>query len=130
MPNPKPIRLDPVYQGASFNLASMINKVVGVTLTPIVQADLSAIALAVYDSTNTATAVYTEDLTIADVIFDTAQPWDKDSDGYNFLHVIDPDALPAGGKTYHFEYTFTPETGHPILETFVVPTIGRASASS
>jgi len=126
----KPITLDPVYEGSSFTLAAMINRLVGVTETPIEQADLTSIRLRVYDQTDPTTATFDGTLPISSVIFDTPQAWDKDADGYNFLYVTEPDQVPLGGRNYHFEFTFTPVAGYPILETFIVPTIGRHGASS
>lgn len=63
-------------------------------------------------------------LTVADVVFDTLQPWDVDDVGYNFRGVIPPEALGEididdfpKGQWVRVDVLVTPTSGDP----FVVP---------
>lgn len=89
------------------------------------QADISSIALKVYDSADRTTTIATATPVVADTIYDTLQtggPWSKDSTGYNFRYLTTASQLPAGNKTYRFEFMVTPASGAPMAIVYEVPT--------
>jgi hypothetical protein len=76
----------------------------------VVQAQISAISVKVFPPSGSA---YSATPAVNSVIFDTLQQdarWPFDDDGYNFLHVLPPDAFPVGGK-HRIEYRFTAAGG-------------------
>lgn len=76
------------------------------------QADLSAIAIKVFNVADPSTAVLDTALTIANVIFDTLQTdWDADSTGYNFKTTLASTVLATGGALYRAEVKFTTTGG-------------------
>jgi hypothetical protein len=97
-----------------------IARVVGLDGEVVVQADISSIALEVYDedSDTPTTSVLSAVPVVASTIFDTLQVdsrWGEDDIGYNFRYAILASALTAvGGHTYRCEFLLTPSSGGPI----------------
>lgn len=78
----------------------------------IKQADVSAIAVKVFDVSNDNAVTLTATPAASAVIFDTLQTdWDADSTGYNFKYNIATTAFPTGGNTYKFEVSITTTGG-------------------
>ena len=110
------------YQLAGFPRAARIDGWLG---TPLVRADLSAIAYAVFDLDNANADTGHGALAVADVINDTLQVdarWDADALGYNFLWVVPGSCFPVGGHRYQVQLLFTPAAGQLIRDEFVVKT--------
>jgi len=51
--------------------------------------------------------------TVASVVYDTMQPWSKDSTGYNLKIEPDADVYFASGGWHRIESIVTPSTGQP-----------------
>jgi len=78
----------------------------------ITQATLTTITYYVYDL-ETKEQVATDTLTIASVVYDTAQTdsgWPY-SDGFNFATILPATCFPNGGRDYRVEVIFDPATG-------------------
>lgn len=111
----------------------ILARVVGMAAANITVASISSIQLKVYDVEDVAgtpTEVASRSITVdSTVIFDTLQTgsgWDltEDADGFNFKVEVLPADIPAGGKTYRFEFKFT-DTNSKIWHVVVdVPTLG------
>ena len=87
-------------------------RVVGIDADEITQADVSSIALKVFDedAADPDTAVSEASLTVSAVVFDTLQTdarWQVDTTGYNFRYTIPAAALATGDHTYTVEFVFT-----------------------
>jgi len=101
-------------------------------VTPLVQADVSAVAYTISDvSASLAEAVTGHDaqaLAVASVIFDTLQsgaPWTTDAAGYNFRFspsIAENAAFPDWGTTYLLVVTLTRNSGDPIVFAWRVRT--------
>lgn len=93
----------------------------------MLQADIQSIDLKVFEQGKPGTVIDTQTLTVSQVVFDTLQTdarWTKDATGYNFRYQTLVTQLPDGGKTYVFEFKFTPAGGGPIFHAvFHVPTL-------
>lgn len=93
----------------------------------MLQADISAINLQVYQKGRPATIIDAQDPSPAAVIFDALQTdarWTKDATGYNFRYQTLVTQLPRGNRTYVFEFKFTPTAGGPVFHAvFEVPTL-------
>jgi len=73
-----------------------------------VQADVATIAYTVYDRSGLAVTGHNNvSLVVADVISNSLIGWPIDDRGYNFFHVITPDAFPANAGRRVAVYTFT-----------------------
>lgn len=91
----------------------------------MLQEDIEAIDLKVFEQGKPGTAIDSQTLAVADVVFDELQTdrWTKDSTGYNFRYQTRVEQLPHGNRTYVFEFKFTPTGGGPIFHAvFHVPT--------
>lgn len=91
-----------------------------------VQADVTSIVRKVFDlaSDTPTTAIATDTLTVANVVFDTLQTdarWTKDSTGYNFRDRIAGTNFPTGGHTYRVEYFFTGSASESFFVVFEHP---------
>lgn len=90
----------------------------------VLQAEISSIALAVWDITTGArVAVTTATPVVAATVFDTLQTnngWTQDDTGYNFRHAIDSAAFPTEGRVYEVVYTFTPTSGAVFDARFII----------
>ncbi|MDE0913894.1 MAG: hypothetical protein OSB57_01800 [Planctomycetota bacterium] len=99
-------RLD-VEEKGSVTVMDRLTKPVG---TYLLQADVESIVLRVFDTTSgtPGVMVYSELLDVEDVIEDvanTALPWDRDTIGSTFRHVLEGyHVFKSGGKTYRLEY--------------------------
>ena len=85
----------------------------------LLQADLGTITYKVFD---VATKVETgsDSLTVANVIFDTAQTnsgWPYD-DGFNFKFLLPASAFPNGNRKYRVEFIVTPTSAEPFPIVF------------
>lgn len=91
------------------------------------QADLSSIALSVYDECDPSTAIATATLTISAVVFNTLQTdarWTLDSTGYNFAYWTATTHMPHGNRTYRFEIKYTHaggQVGHQVWRCKTIP---------
>lgn len=54
--------------------------------------------------------------------------WTKDNEGYNFLYVLPPGAVPEGSKVYRVEFAFTFTAYHPA--TFALDLVTQEILSS
>lgn len=79
----------------------------------LLQANVHTVVRKVYDlsSSTPSTAINTQSLTVADVIYDTAQSWSKDSVGWNFADAIPGTVMTSPGSTYRVDYTVTLASG-------------------
>ena len=87
--------------------------------TPLLQANLSAIAITVTDITTGTATLATTTLTVSSVIFDTLQGWEVDNVGYNFRYTVAASAFPTGGSTYAIDVKWThtdARVGHTVWE--------------
>jgi hypothetical protein len=90
------------------------------------QADISSISLQVWDIDRDFQVGATENLTVANVVFDTLQTdarWTADSTGYNFRYTGTAAQVSKGGSTYRYEFKITPASGEVYHIVFDVPTI-------
>ena len=64
----------------------------------------------------------------SDVVFDALQTralnpiWTKNAAGFNFRYDVLNAQIPTGGKTYRFEFWFTPASGIRFVQVFKVQT--------
>lgn len=114
-----------IEQGAVFagGVAVLLSRVVGLDGTPITQASLSSITLDVWpDGHPDVFTIDSEDIPVADVVFDTLQTndprWTGDDEGYNFAHQIAADAFPDPGKRYIVRYTLVDPDENPYILKF------------
>lgn len=110
-----------------------MSRVYGAAATAILQADLSSIALYVYDRTTQEQVGVTLALTVSAVIFDTLQTdarWTKDATGYNFRTTISGATyFPDGDTSYRVEIIGTPVSGSTFLIAVLdVETLNRMSS--
>jgi hypothetical protein len=116
--------------------AVLMARVVGSDGGYLAQADCSAIEYTIWllndHDPNEEVAVEGHDaveLAVAGVVYDTLQtadPWDKDTIGYNFKHEIDISeyqAFALRGRRYLVVVKITPTSGQPILLEFGPSTI-------
>ncbi len=101
--------------------ATVAGLVQGQLGTPITQASLSAISYQVVrlDNAGVETVTGSGTLTIADVVFDTAQTGDPRyplSGGFNFMAVIPASCFAVGGRTHRIEVTFVPVSGENFVQ--------------
>lgn len=75
----------------------------------LLQADISTIVRKTYrlDSSTPDTAIDTTSLTVANVIYDTAQTWSRDSVGWNFADAISSSVITVAGAMYRIDYIIT-----------------------
>lgn len=121
----QPIKVSPVYEdGNCYILGYVTDLTDGAAVQ---QADLSSIALKVFDSKLPGEdATYDGTLTIANVIFDTLQTgfgW-TGTVGFNLKVLVTPAMIPRGGTTYRFEFKFTTTGGLVMFSVVELPTIG------
>jgi hypothetical protein len=66
----------------------------------------------------------TGNLTVADVMFNALQIWNKDDTGFTFGWAFDGDLIPLPDKSYRFVLRFTIRPDHPVVnlqgKSFVV----------
>lgn len=92
--------------------------------TPYTQSDISSIALTLYLVQDGEPGIVPGfdglAVVVADHIFNSLQPWDFDSLGYNFSYTIDADLL-VGSGTYeaHFRFNFG-SASHVVRREFLV----------
>jgi len=116
--------------------ATLLARVVGATGVVINRADLAAVKYSIFllddrdpDGQTPVDGHTGVALTVAGVLFDTLQRdalWTRDTDGYNFKHVLDVSAHQAftiAGRAYRVVYELTPTSGQPILVRFRVHVI-------
>lgn len=90
---------------------------------PLVQTDLSAISYRTFDLSTNLEVGASENLTIANVIFDTLQTptldprWTIDSTGFNFKFAHPASKRPEGDRKYRAEVLFVPLAGdsYPVV---------------
>jgi hypothetical protein len=87
----------------------------------LLQADLGTISYKVFRrDQNTYTETATGSLTVANVIFDTAQTdsgWPYDA-GFNFKYLVPAAAFPTGDRHYRIEFVVTPSGSQPFPIVF------------
>jgi len=91
---------------------SIMARITGTDGANIVQADVSAITLAVYDPTGTVITP-APTVVVATSVFNTLQTdsrWTADSTGYNFRYDVAATVMSSPG-TYRYEFKFTPASG-------------------
>lgn len=97
----------------------LMARVLGYDGDPIQQADITSISRKVFDG---GTTISTDDLVVADVIFDALQTgdsrWDADDTGFNVLDIVPAASLPNGDTVYRVEYLFTPASGEVFHDVF------------
>ncbi len=92
----------------------------------LVQADVDNIVLRVFERPvdSPAAEVFSETLTVADVVFDSMQTdarWRGDSVGYNFRYTITaPQLVAKGGVATRYEVTINLTSGGPIRQAWEV----------
>ncbi len=92
----------------------------------LVQADVDNIVLRVFERPvdSPAAEVFSETLTVADVVFDSMQTdarWRGDSVGYNFRYTITaPQLVAQGGVATRYEVTINLTSGGPIRQAWEV----------
>jgi hypothetical protein len=106
-------------------------RILAVSGSAILQANVSTIAYSVFDKSDPTTATATGTLTIASVIFDTLQTdsrWTKDETGYNFAWNVPASIFATGDKTYRIEVKITPTSGEAshIVRDFPVVALHRS----
>lgn len=119
----------------------ILSRVRGMSNALITQASITSILLRVYDKENPPSTTAIDDAAVVaartlvktDVVFDTLQTdsgWDtsEDADGFNFKVEILPADLPAGSKTYKFEFKFTDANSKVWHHVVEVPTEGLFSS--
>lgn len=95
------------------------------------QSDVSSMKLFVYEteSGTLKTASGGETLTVGSCVFNTAQDWDIDDEGYNIRIPISGTYLADGGKTYRVEVKITPTSGEAYyLDAVEITTVETYSA--
>lgn len=98
----------------------------------VAQSDVSSILLYVWE-TETGLAANIEDgetVNKITAVFNTAQDWDVDEEGFNFRIAIDGSYLSNYNRTYRVEVKVTPTTGTPYYLDHVdlTPTVRTYSA--
>lgn len=113
---------------------TLLDRVVGNSDTPITQASVDSIVLAVYECADEEDAVNAVGevvagvggtLVVADTVYDTLQtaaPWrnTEDATGYNFRYNAPATCLPTGGKWYRFQFKVTPTSGAAFWVVWIV----------
>ena len=98
----------------------------------LTQAATTSITYKVFDLDNNNAQTGTGTLTVADVVYDTAQTgggWPYD-DGYNFRYVLPASCFPTGGHKYIAELIFTPAGADPQPFAVVYEIIARKLLTS
>lgn len=75
-----------------------------------VQSDIATIVRKIFDLSNNNIEIDSDNLVVANVIFDTLQTggrWTKDPIGYNFLDQVPYTSFPTGSHRYRVQYLFT-----------------------
>ncbi len=119
----KPYRTKPQYEDSP---AVLMARVLTIAATNAVRADVSSIALKVFDVTDGTAPIATAVPVVASTIFDTLQTdarWTTDATGYNFRYVTLASHLPAGNRVYRFEFILTMADATTIPVVFEVPTV-------
>lgn len=101
-------------------------RILGEDAEPIVQSDVSSIALKVYDQENAIAAITEVTPVVSSVIFNSLQTdarWTSDATGYNFRYHALPATVPNGGKIYRMEFVLTMADTSKIPIVFEVPTV-------
>ena len=92
----------------------------------VVQADVASIAWVTRERTIPDTIVASGTLVVADTVYDSLQTsddrWSRDTTGFNFAVAMAATTVPAGNKTYHLRFTFTPASGEVYQFPVVLPT--------
>jgi len=104
---------------------TFLARIVGNDNVNITQADISSIALYVYDLTGGTTIIDNTALTVANVVFDTLQTdaiWDADSTGYNFKYEIADTTFATGDSRFLVEIIFNPASGGDFPVVFEINT--------
>lgn len=92
----------------------------------IVQSDITSINLCVNRKGEPSPDTTGSAVTVSSVVFNTLQTdarWTVDGTGYNFRYAVSAAELPLGGRTYLFEFKFTPASGPVFHVVFEVPTL-------
>ena len=107
--------------------ASLMSRMLGTDAAVVTQADITSIALNIFDVTDSANPVADGSnpvtVTVADVIFDTLQTdarWSKDSTGYNFRYDTLATQVPTGATVVRFEFEITPASGQVFFDVYEV----------
>lgn len=82
----------------------------------VVQADVSAVAVKVFDTETEAQVGATLTPAVSSCFYDTLQidsRWPIDTTGYNFALSVNGSYFPDGGKVYQVEVRVTPTSGDP-----------------
>ena len=97
--------------------AILMARILGADGTAVDQSDVATIDLEVFDlnSTTPKTAVRSESLTVAAVIFNslvtTDARWTKDTTGYNFLFAAPASDFVDGNRDYRLKFKVVATTG-------------------
>lgn len=104
----------------------LLSRPLGYDGEPLQQADITSISRKVFDG---GTTVSTDDLVVADTIYDTLQGvgytdprWTIDAIGFNALDIAPASSFPTGDTVYLVEYTYTPASGEVFHDVFEVIT--------
>ncbi len=132
MPAAQIFQLPNVFEDSGAYLLAKIRGTTGEYISKASLASPGSIQLKVFDSESSdspPTEVASRDIVVNDTVFDTLQTdsgWDlvADPDGFNFKVEVLPADVPAGGKTYRFEFKFTNASGKIWHIVANVPTIG------
>ena len=105
------IEMPPIVQG---NTAVLLGRLEDIDGTPLVQADVSAVSVKVYDMDQRENVVVSDTPNVSDVIFNTLQTWPTipgftapDSEGYNFRYETLATFFPQGNRRYQVEVIAT-----------------------
>lgn len=96
--------------GDAYALARLKKKDATHNMVIVAQSDFSSITRIVYDTTDDSVVLTSASVVVADVILNalsTGTIWDKNDEGFNFIHQIAATAFPNGNRTYRLLYTFT-----------------------
>jgi len=107
--------------------ATMMARVTNDSAGNVVRSDVTSIAYNVFDlsSTTPGTAVSSDSLTVASVVYNSLQTgglWSKDSTGYNFKDTRPASIFSEPNHRYQIEYIFNPASGEDFPVVFQVLT--------
>jgi len=108
-------RIWPVYLGDDFAARARVTLLSGDYIT---QAALASVSRSVFHGSTTPTSGPTS-LTVANVVYDTLQEWDKDATGYNFAETLDNSLFTEAGD-WGVRYTFVTTGGTDSVVWFFV----------
>ncbi len=112
----------PVWEDAD---AICMARVVGADGVNITVASLTSIFWAVYNRITKALVAESDELTVANVVFDSLQTdarWSRDNTGYNFRHRVPDTVLTNPNIIYAVEYKFTATGGEVFWVVFDLST--------